>query len=122
MGNVANGNLSILGGVADVLRVRPGDVRELRPYDPHHADKDVEIGDFYFKRDNYKAAESRYAEALEYMPNHAAATYKLAEAQELLAELALEDNNNAKAIDEAKKALEIDSNAEQAKAVGVGPP
>jgi len=42
---------------------------------------------------------------------------KLVEAQELLAQLALEDNNNARAIDEAKKALTLDTNAEQAKAV-----
>ena len=60
------------------------DVQELHPYNPHKADKNVEVGDFYFKRNNYRAAESRYAEALDYMPNHAAATYKLAEAQEKL--------------------------------------
>jgi tetratricopeptide (TPR) repeat protein len=42
---------------------------------------------------------------------------KLVEAQELLARLALEDNNNAKAIEEARKALAIDSNAEQGKAI-----
>ena len=60
------------------------DVQELHPYNPHKADKAVEVGDFYFKRYNYRAAESRYAEALNYMPNHAAATYKLAEAQEKL--------------------------------------
>lgn len=64
------------------------DVRELRPYNPHKADKDVEVGDFYFKRNNYRAAESRYAEALEYMPHHAVATYKLAEAQEKLGKTA----------------------------------
>ena len=62
----------------------PSDVQELRPYNPHKADKDVEVGDFYFKRANYRAAESRYAEALEYMPHHAEATYKLAESQEKL--------------------------------------
>ena len=42
---------------------------------------------------------------------------KLLEAQELLARLALEDNNNAKAVDEAKKALAIDSNSVQGKAI-----
>lgn len=64
------------------------DVRELHPYNPHQADRAVDIGDFYFKRYNYRAAESRYAEALEYMPNHAAATYKLAEAQDKLGKTA----------------------------------
>lgn len=42
---------------------------------------------------------------------------KLAEAQELLARLALEDNDNPKAIDEARKALKLDANSVQAKAV-----
>jgi tetratricopeptide (TPR) repeat protein len=64
------------------------DVQELHPYNPHKADKNVEVGDFYFKRNNYRAAESRYAEALDYMPNHALATYKLAEAQEKLGKTA----------------------------------
>jgi tetratricopeptide (TPR) repeat protein len=42
---------------------------------------------------------------------------KLVEAQELLARLALEDNQNAKAVEEAKKALAIDPNAVEAKAI-----
>ena len=42
---------------------------------------------------------------------------KLVEAQELLASIALEDNNNAKAAEEAKKALAIDPKAEQARAI-----
>ncbi|MEO8593599.1 MAG: tetratricopeptide repeat protein [Candidatus Solibacter sp.] len=42
---------------------------------------------------------------------------KLAEAQELLARIALEDNDNTKATEEAKKALEIDANSQQAKAI-----
>ena len=53
-------------------------------YIPPGPRKSVEVGDFYFKRNNYRAAESRYAEALEYMPHHAEATYKLAESQEKL--------------------------------------
>jgi len=42
---------------------------------------------------------------------------KLVEAQELLAKIALEDNNNAKATEEAKKALALDPNSQQAKAI-----
>jgi len=42
---------------------------------------------------------------------------KLVEAQELIARLALEDNDNPRAIEEAHKALAIDSNSSQAKAV-----
>ncbi len=68
-----------------------GDVQEFRPFDPHRAMKDIEVGDFYFKRKNYRAAIGRYREALEYKPNDAIATYDLA--------LALEKVN---ALDEAR--------------------
>src|SRR5512146_853758 len=40
------------------------DVNEFHVYDPHKAEKDVEVGDFYFKRKNYPAAISRYRSAL----------------------------------------------------------
>ncbi len=72
------------------------DVQEFHPYNPHKADKNVEVGDFYFKRNNYRAAESRYAEALDYMPNHAVATYRLAEAQDKLGKAALARANYEK--------------------------
>lgn len=55
-----------------------GDVNEMRPWDPHRAAKDIEVGDFYFKRKNYRAAEDRYREALYYKNNDALATYHLA--------------------------------------------
>jgi tetratricopeptide (TPR) repeat protein len=55
-----------------------GDVNEMHPWDPHKAAKDVEVGDFYFKKKNYIAAESRYREALYYKDNDALATYRLA--------------------------------------------
>ena len=60
----------------------PGDVQELHPWDPHRADKDVEVGDYYMKQRNYRGAIWRYQDALEYMPNHAVATFHLAEALE----------------------------------------
>jgi tetratricopeptide (TPR) repeat protein len=54
------------------------DINELRPWDPHKAAKDIEVGDYYFRRKNYIGAESRYREALLYKDNDAVATYKLA--------------------------------------------
>jgi len=54
------------------------DVGEFHPWDPHKAAKDVEVGDFYFKRKNYRAAEDRYREALYYKDNDALATFRLA--------------------------------------------
>jgi tetratricopeptide (TPR) repeat protein len=55
-----------------------GEVSEFHPWDPHKAAKDVEVGDFYFKRKNYVGAESRYREALLYKDNDAIATFHLA--------------------------------------------
>jgi len=55
----------------------PGVVDEMKPWNPHQADKDVEVGMFYFKQKNYTAAESRFREALYWQDNHAEATYRL---------------------------------------------
>lgn len=55
------------------------DTSEFRYWNPHKAAKDVEVGDFYFKRKNYKAAEDRYREALFYKANDAIAIFRLAQ-------------------------------------------
>jgi tetratricopeptide (TPR) repeat protein len=62
------------------------DTREFHYWDPHKAAKDVEVGDFYFKRKNYKAAEDRYREALLYKANDAVATFRLAESLDKMEE------------------------------------
>ncbi len=59
------------------------DVQELHPWDPHMAAKDVEVGDFYFKKKNYRAAIERYKEALFYKPNDAVANFRLGESLEM---------------------------------------
>jgi len=55
-------------------------VDEFTPWNPMKAMKAIEVGDFYYKREGYQAAVSRYREALEYKPHDAEATFKLAEA------------------------------------------
>jgi Tetratricopeptide repeat len=62
----------------------PPGVVEMKPWNPHRADKDVEVGLYYFKLKNYPAAESRFREALTWQDNHAEATYRLATALEKL--------------------------------------
>jgi tetratricopeptide (TPR) repeat protein len=57
-------------------------VQELQPWDPHKAAKDIEVGDFYYKRKNYRAALDRYKEALFYKPNDAVANFRLGECEE----------------------------------------
>lgn len=54
------------------------DTSGFRYFDPHKAAKNIEVGDFYFKRRNYRAAEDRYREALLYKDNDAMATFRLA--------------------------------------------
>jgi tetratricopeptide (TPR) repeat protein len=61
-----------------------GDVHEFHPYDPHRAVKDIEVGDFYFKKKNYRAALDRYREALFYKPNDALANFRMAQSFEKL--------------------------------------
>jgi tetratricopeptide (TPR) repeat protein len=61
-----------------------GDVQEMRSWDPHRAGKDIEVGDFYFKKKNYRAALSRYQEALEFKPNDALANLHIAQCLEKL--------------------------------------
>jgi len=60
------------------------DVQEFHPWDPHKALKDIEVGDFYFKRKNYRAALERYREALFYKNNDAIANLRLGQCLEKL--------------------------------------
>jgi tetratricopeptide (TPR) repeat protein len=68
--------------VSDAEDAASDDVQEFRAWDPHKAAKDVEVGDFYFKRKNYRAALERYKDALVYKPNDAIANFRLAQCQE----------------------------------------
>ncbi len=52
------------------------------PYDPHRAVKDIEVGNYYLKHKNYRAALDRFHDALLYKPNDAEATFGLAVTQE----------------------------------------
>lgn len=91
------------------------DVQEFHPFDPHRAAKDIEVGDFYFKKKNYGAALERYREALFYKPNDALANFRMAQAFDKLARVdeAIEHYEEYLKIlptgpqaEEAKKALE----------------
>ncbi len=58
------------------------DSPSFHPWDPHKAAKDVEVGDFYFKRKNYRAAIARYQDALLWKDNDAEANFRLGQAFE----------------------------------------
>ena len=91
-----------------------GEVTEMHAWNPHKAQKDLEVGEFYLKRKNYRAAEDRFREALLYKPGDAVATYRLAEVLDLQGqsgeavknyEAYLKIPSNGKFTPEAKKAL-----------------
>ena len=63
-------------------------VQEFHPWNPMKARKDIEVGDFYFKRKNYRAALERYKEALYYKNGDALASYHVAVCQEKLGDKA----------------------------------
>ena len=54
------------------------------PFDPHRAAKDIEVGNYYLKLKNYRAALDRFHDALLYKPGDAEAIYGLAVTQEKL--------------------------------------
>lgn len=74
------------------LNARPHDAGGTRapedaesyPYDPHRAEKDLEVGSYYLRLKNYRAALERFHDALLYKPGDAEATYGLAVTQEKL--------------------------------------
>jgi Tfp pilus assembly protein PilF len=68
----------------------------LRPWVPHNAAKDVEVGQYYLKLKNYRAALERFNHALTYKPNDAEAIFGLAITQEKLDLLSLAQQNYRK--------------------------
>jgi len=68
----------------------------LQPWDPHKAAKDVEVGQWYLKMKNYRAALERFNDALTYKPNDADAIFGLAVTQEKLDLLAKADQSYRK--------------------------
>jgi tetratricopeptide (TPR) repeat protein len=123
-GSSATGESSSRDSQID-LNVRPNEepapasddssINELKPWDPHKAAKDVEVGNYYLKLKNYRAALERFNHALEYKPNDAEATYGLAVTQEKLGLPSLASRNFSKYLEivpngpkakEAREAIE----------------
>ena len=63
-------------------------VQEFHPWNPMKALKDIEVGDYYFRRKNYRGALERYKDALYYKDNDAVASFRLAVCQEKLGDKA----------------------------------
>ena len=64
---------------------RESDVEVIYP-DPVEAQRHIKVGDFYFKRKNFEAAEERYREAVKYFPRRPDSYSKLIRALEKMEE------------------------------------
>jgi len=68
--------LWLLGGIG------AASAQEEAPFDPYKAEKNVEVGLFYFKKKNYDAAIERFKDAIRYKPNFARAHLLLGQCYE----------------------------------------
>ena len=76
-------------------------------FNPIQAAKEMQVGDFYFKKHNYKGAASRFEEATKWNPGLADAFFRLGEAEEKL-------NDKAAAKRWYAKYLEMEPNGKDA--------
>jgi tetratricopeptide (TPR) repeat protein len=76
-------------------------------FNPLQANKDLQIGDLYFRKHSYKAAAGRFREATKWNPNLAEAWLRLGEAEE-------KRKNGKDAKDAYAKYLELQPEAKDA--------
>ena len=77
---------------------------------PIQAQKEITAGNFYFKKGNYRAAQSRYEEATHWDPGSAEAFFKLGETSEKLRDFTT-------ALEAYTKYMELDKNAKDVDAL-----
>ena len=75
-------------------------------FNPLQAQKELRVGDFYWKKRSYQAAAGRYEEATRWNPGSAEAFWKLALAEEKLAGEEPEEVKRALHVEAAAAALE----------------
>ncbi len=77
--NDAKDHPNSAAAVANVEQDEASNGPEAHTWNPHKAAKDLEVGDFYFRRKNYRAALDRYKEALQFKPDDAVANFRVGE-------------------------------------------
>jgi len=75
-------------------------------FNPLQAEKELKVGNFYFKKGSYRAAASRFEEATKWNPGYAEAYLRLGQAQEKLAEAEIQPEEKQKAVEAARRAYE----------------
>ncbi len=78
-------------------------------FNPLEAEKDLKIGNYYFKKGNYKAALNRFREASLWNPNYAEAYLRLGDTEEKLKDKAAAAVAYAKFLELAPDAKEAES-------------
>jgi tetratricopeptide (TPR) repeat protein len=78
-------------------------------FNPLEAERDLKIGNYYFKKGNYKAALNRFREATMWNPNYAEAYLRLGESEEKLKDKAAAAEAYAKFLELAPDAKEAES-------------
>jgi tetratricopeptide (TPR) repeat protein len=73
-----------IAGLDDADNSDTSGIQEFHPWNPMKAMKDIEIGDFYFRRKNYKGALERYEDALYNKTGDAVAISRLATCEKKL--------------------------------------
>jgi len=76
-------------------------------FNPLQATKEMKIGEFYFKKKNYRAASNRFSEASKWNPGLGEAFFRLAEAKEKL-------HDKQAALAAYKKYLEVEPDGKDA--------
>jgi tetratricopeptide (TPR) repeat protein len=61
-------------------------VKQTYSFNPLQAEKELKVGDFYYKKGSYKAAASRFRSATRWNPGFAEAYFRLGEAEDKLAD------------------------------------
>jgi len=78
-------------------------------FNPLEAERDLKIGNYYFKKGNYKAALNRFREATRWNPNYSEAYLRLGESEEKLKDKAAAAEAYAKFLELAPDAKEAES-------------
>ena len=78
-------------------------------FNPLEAEKNLKVGNYYFKKSNYKAAVNRFREATKWNPNYAEAFLRLGDAEEKMKDRKSASEAYAKFLELAPASKEAES-------------
>jgi tetratricopeptide (TPR) repeat protein len=79
------------------------------PFNPLEAEHDLKVGNYYFKKGNFKAALNRFREATRFNPSFAEAYLRLGDSEEKLKDKAAANQAYAKFLELAPDAKEAEA-------------